>query len=764
LKGAGLERRLALGLAPIALAALAVVHLIQDRVLLYDAVTLFAPYFTLVADFTASQQLLLWNPWSNCGSPDLAYVEMGSFSPLTLALAGLTGGGDAGFLLYWIAIWTIGATGVARLGLHLGAPGWGAGVVSLAFAFSGFYLGHATHTSWLYGFSFLPWIAWRLDVALLEERWWPAVEAGALYGLSALAGHPALVILNGLYLGAWALGRCVTSPRGSAHVTPSLRGAVGRLALLVGVACLVLSPAYVAFFVEAAGYSERVGALPRDVVVASQAFPAGALATFASPYLPVLGLLDLELWPGTWHGLTGIYLGAVVPVLALLALIQRPRDVWRWWLLGTGLLALGCALGPALPLRGWLYDWVFPTRYFRHSAVMRTHFLFSLSLLAMLGAGWLTRRDDAARSARLRAFAISVVLGALAVVAWRTLLGAVAETGESIGRATLQLFWAWGGAATLFGLAWWRRPGSAGWRFVPLLFVVYGLVDAGLAFRNAELLVSLPREEVGVKVPERQREVDKLGAGLLRNRIRKGALLNNMNLYNKVPTLENFNTLNNRFHTRRGVRRGDWSPLETSWSDEPVLAGSVIGRRSRIWFARQVLETERTDAVFEAFVARSRRLGAMPLVVHDPEAMRRFGGEASTPGGVGSLPAARRLPIDLERYSPTELSFRVRPPASGWLLVTDRWARGWRASLDGEPVELWGGNFLFRALRVEPGEHEVTFRYKPFAHPALLILSWATLLAVAARIIVFAVRCRSGGTIHRSELPRALHPGSQIKR
>ena len=49
-----------------------------------------------------SGQLLLWNPWSNCGSPDLAYVEMGSFSPFTVLHAWLTGGGQLGFHLYWL--------------------------------------------------------------------------------------------------------------------------------------------------------------------------------------------------------------------------------------------------------------------------------------------------------------------------------------------------------------------------------------------------------------------------------------------------------------------------------------------------------------------------------------------------------------------------------------------------------------------------------------------------------------------------------------
>src|SRR5262245_31002351 len=68
----------------------------SHRILSADAARLFSPYFTLLADFTAAGQLMLWDPWSNCGSPAHAYVEMGSFSPLTVGLAWLTGGGHPG--------------------------------------------------------------------------------------------------------------------------------------------------------------------------------------------------------------------------------------------------------------------------------------------------------------------------------------------------------------------------------------------------------------------------------------------------------------------------------------------------------------------------------------------------------------------------------------------------------------------------------------------------------------------------------------------
>jgi len=224
-----------------------------NLVLKWDALALFSPYYTLISDYARAGQFLLWNPWSNCGSPDMGYVELGSFSPLTIVMAALTGGGDSGFLMYWLLIWSIGGGGMVLLAHHLKAPVWGMMAVTLSFMFCGFYLGHATHTSWLYGFSFLPLMIWRLDVALSKHAAWPALEAGAFYGLSALAGHPAFIILNGLYLGCWAVGRWAFTPDLLCQSTcPSRRrglaNMIGKLALLLLAALVVLSPAYVAFF------------------------------------------------------------------------------------------------------------------------------------------------------------------------------------------------------------------------------------------------------------------------------------------------------------------------------------------------------------------------------------------------------------------------------------------------------------------------------------------------------------------------------------
>ena len=91
------------------------------------------------------------------------------------------------------------------------------------------------------------------------------------------------------------------------------------------------------------------------------------------------------LWPYTDMSSVSLYMGAVALWLAILALLARPREAWRWWLFGVAILAIAFALGRTLPVRGWFYDFVSPTRYFRHAAMVRGYAIFYLAILALVG-------------------------------------------------------------------------------------------------------------------------------------------------------------------------------------------------------------------------------------------------------------------------------------------------------------------------------------------------------------------------------------------
>lgn len=706
---------------------------------IWDAESFFAPAFTLIADHARAGQIALWNPWESGGSPDHAEPELGALSPVTIFVGAITGGTEAGFRAYWLLIWFLGPLGILLLARHFGAPIWAGFIIALGFAFSGFYTGHAEHTSSLYSVSFFPWILWRFDSALTSCRIRPAAEAGGLWGLSALGGYPQLTILSYGFLFLWALGRffCTSSGEPTAtKATPALgpgprfSSAVLALVLVLAVGVAVLAPSYIAFFSDGgSGYSDRVGVRSREESVGSNTIEAGALATFASPYLTTLKFAaNPKLWPTSDIALTNVYLGPIITVFALVAIVNRPRSAWRWWILVVAVFFLACAVGKQLPLRGWLYDYIPPTRYFRNSALFRAYTMFCAALLAILAAKDLQAviKNTGARIWKHLLFAGGfVAIGAL--ISYRYVIQEVEakNVANRLGTANEHVVGVWIGFVALALLFLFQTRSR---KMLPILLGILAIVDASLTIRLAAPTVyssTYSRQSWTRINANHNLSLDLTPSGLKRD-LRPPAWLggyhNNENVPMRIATFFNYATMTNRF--------------QENFAEHSVLSDMSTGTE-RIWFSRESATVDPNDAAYAAFVKRSEALAAPVMVVHPPVEMpqiRRRGltGQADSEemNAISNLPAAERVPFEVIRYTPNYLDLRVSTPDDGWLLVTDRWSHGWRANVNGHSTPVFGGDFIFRAVRVRAGTNTVEFNYHPAGWPFLLVMSYGTLAVV----------------------------------
>ena len=741
----------------IAVGFLATVFLLLNHLLVQGVVTAtsdadgyFYPYYVLVADFARAGRLLLWDPWSSGGLPILGDPQVGALSPLVLASGLLTGGSSRGFIFYWLAIWLLGGLGMLLLARHFRVPAWGGGGVALGFLFCGLYTGDAQFVSWVAAFSFLPFIVWRLDVALESSRLLPAVQAGALWGLAALGSYPGFTIMTGIFCALWALGRYVT--RDSAASAPnevtgestssrprvSARVAVLAVALIAVVGVLILAPTYVAFFVEGAGYHRRVDILDRNLAISGNRLAPGALSTFASPYIALIKYYNpFNVFLRNAVPSCSVYAGVVISAFGLYALLRRPKSAWQWWLVAIGLFFLAAALGDDLPVRGLLYDYFPPARYFRHSALMRSYAIFVVAVLALLGCREFAESGPEDR--RREGTRLLVAAGVLAA------LGVAVLAGFALGASNLTMpYAAWGwihlavvwsgliGTAALFryGPEWAPRIG------VPILILVVGVADAYLT----GIIMSPITVDADERVVKRWEELDRAHVseiGLRRNGMRRTETpcgtnpecKTNRHLITKVPALSGFSTEKNAAHA--------------AMVDTPALRAVATGD-SRVWFAREaVMAAPESDAI-AALAGRATKLGVPPLVVTPRDVMTGDAGSNEPSGAeqIANAASMERVPATVQNYTSDRLDLRVTVPADGWLLVTDRWAQGWTALVNGQPATIEGGNFLFRAVRVQTGENVVEFAYHPFGMPWLLILSWTTLAAVIAWTMAVAIRAR----------------------
>jgi hypothetical protein len=172
-------------------------------------------------------------------------------------------------------------------------------------------------------------------------------------------------------------------------------------------------------------------------------------------------------------------------------------------------------------------------------------------------------------------------------------------------------------------------------------------------------------------------------------------------------------------------------------TDQEAIANAPSTRqlavgRTKTWFASTAVKAPPTPDVLGAFLARSTGLGVPPLLIHEPDAFRHSRpatGEALA--AIQAAPALAPLDAQLIRYSPTILQLQVQAPGDGWLLVTDRWAPGWRAEVNGRAQALYPADFVFRAVYLNAGPNRVAFRYRPATLLPTLVLCWGTLLLVA---------------------------------
>ena len=678
---------------------------------IWDAESLLAPYYMLISDFARAGKLLWWNPWANGGQPDFVDPQYGAHNPVVLVLAWLFGPSLRGFIAYWFAIWLLFGIGLIALARQWRIPAWGGFVAALGLTFSGFFLGHAEHTPIVFSWAWIPLVLWRIEVAVARASWGAAAQAGVLFGLSAVGGYPAVLLTNGLFLFGWiAMRAFVREESTRASSRDRLVMAATTTVLVFSIAMVIALPTFFDFFHEGRAFTYRVSSLPRSIAIASNALHPLALLTFASPFLA--NLSPDELWTYTDQSSSSCYMGGLVVVFALFTLLARPRSHLRWVLLAAAALATAASLGNVLPVRGWLYDWVPFTRYFRHSSLFRAYPILLFGILALCGI----RDYQRAVKPGWRLAVASVTALVAAGAAYRILLSRASPIDHRA--ADIHFLFAWGGPVLVATAALFDRTGKRR----SLVIVALLALAASDAVLGANLAWTLGNRAKNCR-PEWAR---------IEARHRPGFDLLRLDGAERLP--EPTAAPDNRsFHAREAVLRsytGLRNPLHDQWNSDPILIATAT-TANRFWFSAEPVWLPNCERSFIAPLDRTHALGAAPLVLHDRAAMTDTGRCAD--GDLQALqkaPAAARIAMTIERYLPEAMTLRLEAPRDGWLLVTDRWAPGWKARVNGREPPVQGADFLYRGIAVQAGANQIELRYSPPGFPWAPEATWLFIAVV----------------------------------
>lgn len=88
--------------------------------------------------------------------------------------------------------------------------------------------------------------------------------------------------------------------------------------------------------------------------------------------------------------------------------------------------------------------------------------------------------------------------------------------------------------------------------------------------------------------------------------------------------------------------------------------------------------------------------------------------------------------VEIVEYQIQKIKLNVKATGNNLLFLSDTWYPKWRCFIDGKETPIYKANYVFRAIVVPPGEHEVVFIYKDekfeLGSKISLVLSSITLL------------------------------------
>jgi hypothetical protein len=685
-----------------------------DCLFLEDAWDQFWPWFSYLADSLADGRFPLWEPHSSCGFPFHANAQAGVFYPIYGIAALTVGGGYAAFQFLWLLHWLSAILGFFFLLKQMDFSPPAAFAGSLTFGFSGFFIGNAEHTVFINVVSYVPWTLLSLNLAC-EKRVLYAAAAGVLLGLGGLSGYPGVFWYSAVMVILWCFLRYGVSRRTAVVVC-----------LLATVACIVVSPAYVAFLVEGSGYTDRAGPLDVETACHSQRFPLSAMISLIVPRFTVdfRELIDCDV------SMSNGYFGVLGLVSVLLAVLYEPiRRQWKWlliWILVAWLFSLGTEGG----IRVIAYYALPVLRYMRHSALFRVFWLMGGAILTAVVIDRLLSdvEEDRGRIGSLILGIIGAVLFAcVCVYVWTVLVAQEDARPEELLAAGVQA-----GIATSFLAAFFLYA-----RMRVARSLIVGLVLLILLFDLAAHFVE-NRVTVCADGDGRARAAQLQAAAAARaketftgteKRIDAPMHHPNQGLFDRAFYVRSYNPASSPdydFLVGGAVAGSASDPVRT-----PFL--SVLENAPRFWLTPEVTYAEVRSRRALATLRGTGFPAPVPVFVHS-----RVSGATDRPL-TPVVPGTYGL-VQVMQYSPEQIVLRVETPGEAWLFCTERYAPGWTAFVDGTGTKVHKADFCFRVIPIPKGAHEVRLQYAPWLHKPFWLLSWATIVIIPAALALACLR------------------------
>jgi hypothetical protein len=732
---------------------------LTGKALFWGTVSLqFAPWRAYAYELLRQGELPLWNPLAGMGAPLWANYQAGLAYPPNWLY----------FLLHWMggAAWAAwgqallvaahlawAGMGMARLAKRLGLGELGQIVSGLAFGMSGYLTARAGFLSINAAVAWTPWLIWGIEQVIHREGKGLAtaeLSLAVIVAMQLLAGHAQTTWYTLLLAGMWWLWRLAGQPR-VRHSLAALSRLAAAGALGWGMAAIQWLPT-----AEYLSQSQRAGGVGYEFAMIYSFWPWRFLTLLAPNMFGTPAQGNYWGYGNLWED--AVYIGVLPLALALAAIARAARHRGRGLPLAAflALVTLSSfilALGEHTPIFPFLYRYIPTFALFQAPTRFTIWAVFALALLGGMGVdGWRRPEKRSLYWTRLGvAGAAAVMIGAGVV---RLLIQGVQLT--FLSATALAGFWAAGvGALALLaprkGAAE-GAPASTGWGWGVILWVCADLLVASWGlnpgierqfYTRANPLpaaveggrIYLPAAaEYDLKFNQYMRFASYEPLGEWESM--RQAFLPNLSLYDQVAMVNNFDPLQPGRYRRWMERLESADAAQQAIAlnlmavsvvehKEPGQAASVrfepLNSTGRVRWTPCVLTAADEQAAWELVWSGSLDF-TQTVVVEGLEE------ETETPCAASQILGKTAILAEQANHVVIE----AEAAQAGWLWIADVWYPGWRVWVDGKAMKLYRGNYLFRAIPLEAGRHEVKLAYQPlsfYAGAALSGIVWLVWIA-----------------------------------
>jgi hypothetical protein len=698
-----------------------------------DFVSMFYPLQQYIRQTLQGGELPLWNPHQFIGVPLVGNPHAALFYPGSW-LVWLIGVQRGIGLLMVLHVWW-GAWGMARLVRGFGTTYTGSLLAGVVFGMSGwvgarFFIGHY---NLILVWAWIPWAMVAYRFALTHTTWAALLPGTGVLGAAVLAGYPPLLIYMGwglLALAAWHVARSPEPARAARYAALRLIG-IGIGGAILGAALLL----------PAAELSQRATRSANDLTFAnSHALPPAQLLSalalpdlFGNPKTP-----PSYYWGADFYEEFTAYAG-LMPLLAI-PLIFRWMRREAWFFLGLIGLGLVLSIGVEGALMPLLVRWIPGYGFFRVPARGLLLVVMGMAgLTALLVTALQTSAPDERQTAlqpALRLWIPAAVTLAFALSVFFSGWYASASHVEPMPHRAMQIAGVLAEAGLILCGVWvvlwlWARPDVTRWALGLTAALV--ILDAWHVMIPIMTVDQVPEAPIwtgaraNVPTTPDARVLVPLGGPM--NEASVSGYYHVLGYdplpiaaFDKLQQSGDWTDPAGRVNTLLGVKYF----FSTQPYDNPdfELIGIAYGsyyyaRRDpfpRAWIAQHVA-VEPNDQTVRSYLLNPD-VNLLQNVFLD-RALPCAGG-----GGTAAITA----------YGPNKVTITTDGDG-GVLVLSDQYYPGWRATIDGQRVEIVRADTVFRAVCIPPGAHTVKFEYRPMSFYAGVIVSaagWAGWLVLAA--------------------------------